>query len=286
MSTLVIKLQYENDLRRFTIHYNASFSYLQAIILSLFPSLTDFSLTYRDNDNDVISITNDKDLIEAIRLSSNNILRLFMKSAPLLDSSWCVLSDPNSQPSHSINPPRASDPKKIEEILSRNQKSSAEIKPVSSQDQRIYVKSSPAPTPKNSEICKLISQETRQSCLQISDETMASTKQLFQNSVEGCNYYSALTRDMCNFESAEIMKTTKGIPSSIVNMSNDLSKQTLSNCHVASNQTLASCRIEPSSLEEKMMMETMKQTCSDLSDQTSRECRDISASIAAQIMSL
>jgi len=291
--SIAIKLSCGGDLRRYTLPKNASFIELSDIITKLFPNLkpNKISINYRDPDNDIITVANDRDLQEAIRLTSfdpNNILRLCINISQeipkqvinqnteytsSLESSWIVLPSLTTpiEPTTSISPPFI----QIE-------------KPVVLPSPVIIAQTSvPCIPPKRtSDICMMASEETRKACMRSADETLAQTQSLFSNSVEQCKLYSALARDICMNESSKILQTTEHIPSSIVKLSTEISDEIASRCSEICAQTLETCRTLPQSEKVKIELDEIQSCCMELSDKIAQDCRDASSLIAAQIMSL
>jgi len=296
--SIPVKVQYEGDLRRYRLSVKATFKELHDIITKLFPNLTSlkFAINYRDPDNDIITVANDRDLLEAIRLSScdpNKLLRLCItpstkqitfltpdNSSMSLDSSWVVLP---------------SQPLPVQENLPEltfGTSSPTIEKFVIPQSPMIIETSAPRQLPprKTSEMCLQASNEIRAACMRSADETIAQTQSLYDTSVEQCRIYSAIARDICMTESAKILQTTEHIPSSIVKLSTELSDEIAIRCTEICAQTLASCgevtRDTPQTEKTKAELEEIKVCCMELSDQIAQNCRDASSLIAAQIMSL
>lgn len=106
--SIVIKLEYNNSIKR-TRNVPSSLAELQKLILECFPELASVSITisYRDKENDCISLTTEDDLKEAylqLKEDNKNVLKFFIRnlkdvqghkdeSAPRT-SNYPVLSNP------------------------------------------------------------------------------------------------------------------------------------------------------------------------------------------------
>jgi len=89
---LILKIKFGEDTRRITVDYAPNFQQLVALLKSLFPNLSDgFQIKYMDEDQDLITITNDMELKESVNVAGvtqsslgSPVLRLFIfvPSAP------------------------------------------------------------------------------------------------------------------------------------------------------------------------------------------------------------
>lgn len=88
---LVLKIKFEEDTRRITLGKDPSYNELVVLLGQLFPNMkgNSFHLKYLDEDQDLITVTTDFELKEALGIAStqNNLLRLFLSkkdvSAPV-----------------------------------------------------------------------------------------------------------------------------------------------------------------------------------------------------------
>lgn len=82
----VIKIQYKSDIRRITVEKVPSFEELAGLVKGLFGTTLkqEFVLKYKDEEGDVISVTSDRELVEAFSVMKNQIARFFVEetSAP------------------------------------------------------------------------------------------------------------------------------------------------------------------------------------------------------------
>lgn len=68
----VLKFYFSNEIRRIALSEQVSFANLSELVRSLFPSLSGkFVLKYRDNENDLITVTSDQELAEAFRVAQS-----------------------------------------------------------------------------------------------------------------------------------------------------------------------------------------------------------------------
>lgn len=87
---LVLKIQFGDDVRRLSVEHAPSFQQLTTLLKQLFPNLREpFVVKYKDEDNDLITITSDLELKESVSVASVTqsslgapCLRLFLFAAP------------------------------------------------------------------------------------------------------------------------------------------------------------------------------------------------------------
>ncbi|KAL6073065.1 Next to BRCA1 protein 1 protein, variant 2 [Balamuthia mandrillaris] len=106
---VAVKAKYGDDLRRVTVEDAITLEELHALLLSVFGPLPPFSLKYEDEEGDLVSISSDVEVTEALNLASqrqNNTLRLFLSdqqrtapSAPSSSSSAASASQPQTSSS-------------------------------------------------------------------------------------------------------------------------------------------------------------------------------------------
>lgn len=80
---LVLKIKYKEDTRRITVEKEPSFAELNATLSKLFGLTEAFSVKYLDDDDDMITITSELELKEALAVSRKqapHVLRLFLTS--------------------------------------------------------------------------------------------------------------------------------------------------------------------------------------------------------------
>jgi len=101
---VVIKFHYKNEIRRVTVdNFGFSFAQLQGLANNLYGNALPKEITfkYKDDENDMITVSSEQELQEAIRLASNQqILRVFIeaKVIPKPTSNANSNSNSNSQP--------------------------------------------------------------------------------------------------------------------------------------------------------------------------------------------
>lgn len=100
---LIIKITYQDTTRRLAIDDVLSFDTLKKFCQDMFQNLKEerMTLTYIDNENDVISICSDLELAEAIRQlghSDPKVLRIFIGNPDLKSKNHCqqAVNDKNS----------------------------------------------------------------------------------------------------------------------------------------------------------------------------------------------
>lgn len=75
---LVIKLQHQNDIRRLTVEKPVQYADLIGLVKSLYSALpSSFLLKYKDDEGDMITVSTQRELDEAVRLheNTNSVLR-------------------------------------------------------------------------------------------------------------------------------------------------------------------------------------------------------------------
>jgi len=86
-NSLHCKVSFRNELRRFPMN-GVGFTELQKIIQTLFAIEKEFSLQYRDNENDLVILSSNEELACAISCISGNILQIMVidpTSPPSMD---------------------------------------------------------------------------------------------------------------------------------------------------------------------------------------------------------
>jgi len=82
--TIIVKSLYNNDIRRFPVSNNCTWSNFIGILSKLYDTdISTMRLTYRDEEGDDIAVTTDDELLEAFRLAQESIpplLRLLVSS--------------------------------------------------------------------------------------------------------------------------------------------------------------------------------------------------------------
>jgi len=79
---LVLKIKYEEDTRRLTLEKEPTFASLKELVSQLLPNLpSQYTLKYRDDDEDLVTLTSDLELREAILVANKNnkVLRLVIQ---------------------------------------------------------------------------------------------------------------------------------------------------------------------------------------------------------------
>jgi hypothetical protein len=83
--TIIVKSVLKDDIRRFSVNVNCSWTFFLDIISKLYDSdITTLHVTYRDEEGDDIAITSDDELLEAIRLAGGSkppILRVLISGS-------------------------------------------------------------------------------------------------------------------------------------------------------------------------------------------------------------
>ena len=84
----VVKIKFEDDTRRITLDSIPKYEELVQLLRQLFPNAPNqFSVKYQDEDEDMVTISSDMELQEAVRvasLGSNKVIRLFITGNRIL----------------------------------------------------------------------------------------------------------------------------------------------------------------------------------------------------------
>jgi hypothetical protein len=98
--TIVVKLQFGDDIRRKQLPRVPSFAELGALVVQLFPSAKAFALKYLDDEKDLITVTEDGELRDAFALAQATQKVLLLK---------VVEKQTSAEPSVAAEPPAAGD---------------------------------------------------------------------------------------------------------------------------------------------------------------------------------
>jgi len=100
--SLVLKLKYRDDIRRITVNSDITFGRLVELTCKLYQTSDQLILKYQDEDNDMITISSDLELFEAMKVHQQTgkqalFLHVFKTEVPTCPS--VQPSQPSSQPS-------------------------------------------------------------------------------------------------------------------------------------------------------------------------------------------
>eukprot|EP00007_Cunea_sp_BSH-02190019_P001388 CAMPEP_0174244222 /NCGR_PEP_ID=MMETSP0417-20130205/34533_1 /TAXON_ID=242541 /ORGANISM="Mayorella sp, Strain BSH-02190019" /LENGTH=127 /DNA_ID=CAMNT_0015323877 /DNA_START=307 /DNA_END=687 /DNA_ORIENTATION=- len=103
----VIKFCHLGEIRRICCERRPTYAQLQLLACELFPSLSGraLRLTYRDQDDDHVTFTDDVELSEAYQLSRRLFVRVRVLSAPPDNSSQHKLEQPEHRTPAAIRAP-------------------------------------------------------------------------------------------------------------------------------------------------------------------------------------
>jgi len=80
---VVVKIEYEGDIRRITLEEGATYSSLLALVAELFRQSSlpqSWVLKYKDEDGDFVSVTSDREFAEALVSAQKTLLRFYVKA--------------------------------------------------------------------------------------------------------------------------------------------------------------------------------------------------------------
>jgi len=99
---LVIKIHLNDETRRVTLEKIPTYSEILETIREMFPTLEKFTLKYQDDDSDLITISSEKELVEALNVvAKTKLLRLTIYPANSTSSSSTSSSNSNASSSNS-----------------------------------------------------------------------------------------------------------------------------------------------------------------------------------------
>jgi len=116
---LVLKVHYIEETRRISLDKIPSYGELAEIVKQLFPSLEKFTLKYQDEDSDMITLSNDKDMIEALNvIGSGKVLRLTVFPANSSSStSTSTSTSTDNTPKGNVNNNNSAQPNPFEGLF-------------------------------------------------------------------------------------------------------------------------------------------------------------------------
>eukprot|EP01118_Nematostelium_gracile_P016907 TRINITY_DN7094_c0_g1_i1.p1 TRINITY_DN7094_c0_g1~~TRINITY_DN7094_c0_g1_i1.p1 ORF type:complete len:380 (-),score=114.75 TRINITY_DN7094_c0_g1_i1:3-1031(-) len=77
-TTFSLKLVHQNDIRRIQADANLDFNGLQKLTIELFGLKDSFNFRFRDDEGDVLTITNDREFREALRVQKDQTVKFFV----------------------------------------------------------------------------------------------------------------------------------------------------------------------------------------------------------------
>jgi len=316
---VVVKTKFGDDLRRFHVKADVSLKDLCATTCELY-RLPNVRLKYKDEETDLITITTNNELREAIKLAQQTkppFLRLEVESCQVeLNDSWIVLPDENVNefpPIFGFQLPVFDDLEKAFQNLSVDQQKPTEEIPLQQleqnpreqvpkqekttnkekkKEQKEEIKTSvrledltPQTRRRLKEICVDLVLETKTTCVDLSNETLRDLMPYWKTTVMNNNTSSNEIRQQCLDESDRIMNQTKDIPLSIVQSSSLISTETLNSCTEASASVVKACSLYNFS-DLRNTDRTLLIACNQLSDQTSKDCQDLASKLVAELLAL
>jgi len=319
---LIVKTKFGDDLRRFNVKPDVLLKDICVTTCDLY-RLPNVRLKYRDEEGDLITLTTDNELREAINLAEKSkppFLRLEVESCEVeLNDSWIVLPNENVNefpPIFAFQLPVFDDDlEKAFQHLSVDQHKplSEQLHPIAEQNseelrnvptfvvptlviptrenkkEELEIKTvilenlTPQTRKKLKEICVDLVIETKTSCVDLSNETLRDLMPYWKSTVLNSHTSSDEIRQQCLDASDRIMDQTRDIPCSIVLSSSIISTETSNSCLEASASVMKAC------LNLSQLSTTdpdLWSACTKLSDQTSRDCQDLASKLVAEILAL
>jgi len=317
---VIVKTKFEDDIRRFHVKADILLKDICIVICDLY-HLQNVRLKYKDEEGDLITITTNNELYEAIILAQQfkpQFLRLEVERCQVeLNDSWIVLPNENATSEFppifgfqlpvfddylenafqhlSVDEQKLSSeeiliseeliPEKLEEEDIITEQNQQEVKQEIKKEEKEDI--TPQTRRRIQEMCVELALETKTSCVDLSHETLQDLLPYWRTTVSNCNQYSDEIRQQCLAESDTIMEQTKAIPFSIAEISSAISKETLKFCSEASAGVVKSCALNNiTDIADSDPNRSLWTACNLLSSQTSRDCQDLSSKLVAEIMAL
>jgi len=310
---IIVKTKFEEDLRRFNVKTEITLKDICATTCELY-RLLNVRLKYKDEEGDLITITTNNELREAINLalqSKPQILRLEVESCEVeMNDSWIVLPNENvpsefppifgfqlplfddylEEAFQNLSIDRQLSEEQIEPEVPKqtmNEKNNQEeIQPEEEVKTSVVLEDlTPQTRRRIKEICADLAVETRNSCVNLSNETLNDVKSYWNTTAISSTISSSEIRQQCLAESEQTMNSTKDIPFLIVESSTAISTETLNSCAEASAGVMKACLLN-SFTDLGNTNQTLWTTCNQLSNQTSRDCQDLASKLVAEILAL
>jgi len=264
MSQLILKTEFNGDVRRVPIPINISFVELYQKIQKLYGFTSNFIFKYLDDENDFITVGSDEELEEAIRIGvTKKILRLFISlnnDSPLSKSLYEIPLKESSKPI---------------EIVQTS---------VSSLSAPVEIKLASLPLSLSSSPCSY--DASSNALLMRQQSLIASTSARVNELSEEINKKTAkLSAEQATKTAAPVYIVSKEFITNI----NSLSSTTADKCmalsdRISAKQTeLAELATSPQLQSKLMEIET---NCNELSRKTNERCQDLSSSIFQRLMAL
>jgi len=269
MNQIVLKTDYEGDVRRITISTAITFDELCIKIKKIYNLAANFTLKYIDDENDLITVASIEELDEAFRLATTRkVLRLTVNLLPN-EINTLVLDLPDEPPLPKMVQQSMPTPilqSKIELGLS-----SSPISPPS-------LSTSPAYSPFLETSASRLMQRQKY----LVDSTSARVNEL----AEEINKRTA----KISMDTAEKTAPIFEVHDKFISNIDNLSSSTAIKCKSLSDQISAK-QAELSELASSpelnsKLLDEIKSTCNTLSHKTNERCQDISNSLFQRLMAL
>jgi len=263
MSQLVLKTEFNGDVRRIPIPVNISFVELYQKIQKIYGFTSNFIFKYLDDENDLITIGSEEELEEAVRISvAKKILRLFINDSPL-SKSFTEIPKESSKPIEIV---RSS-------VIPLSQSVPVEIKLASSLP--LSLSSSPC------------SYDAASNALLLRQQSLINT-----TSARVHELSDEINKKTAKLSAEQAGKATAPmyiLPKEFYTNIDSLSTTTADKCvalsdRISAKQTeLADLATSPQ-LQSKLL--EIESNCNELSRKTNERCQDLSSSIFQRLMAL
>jgi len=269
-----VKIHFQNDYRRFSIPISATFEQLKEQIAQIYKITEEFTVKYIDDEGDLISLTTNSELIEAVRFANNQVPPILRLAIFANSSSECttqeqqkqiiISADKKEEPSLSCTDIDTNASKEYP-VIDISQWEAPKKEVVQS------IQELPAHQPQSvqelpahhshAEIKKTIAQETKD----LSRETSKSVQNSSLSTVMETHKYSAAVME--NYPTTENSLVCSELSKQIADVCRNLSKTTSELCETMSKMTTAESSTNIAAEINSMSNDTVK-LCHKLSKET------------------
>lgn len=118
MSSVIVKISYSGDVRRFALPCNSSFGELEQTVAATYHLQTPFVLKYLDEDGDAVTVDSTNELKEAFRLHENAVLKMQVTvPVPPVKTTAASATTAPQQPSTAVEPAATREPQEQKPVV-------------------------------------------------------------------------------------------------------------------------------------------------------------------------
>jgi len=278
MQNITIKTQFNNDYRRFLIPSSSTFEQLRDQISQLYKIEELFTLKYIDDEGDLISLTTNAELIEAIRFSNIQVPPILRLS--IFTSSTCDITQ-DQQNQFMLSSGKIEDLPTLTESPTTTENSSDSSKEYPGLDISEWdapKKDQPQPALPPSTITAVITVPI----MEVVKKTIAQeTKDLSYETSRSVQNSSSTTTAQTHKQSASVMENFPSIENSL--LCSELSKQIADVCRNLSKTTSELCETMSKITTDDTASNTTAADVNNTSNDTVRICHKLSKETAEML---